>query len=80
MDSGGGVETVIESGLGVLTIWLLGSVESRTVGVKLSVPAWVGVPEMTPETGSTESPGGRVPEAIFHLNGCTPPVVLIRVL
>ena len=80
MDSGGGVETVIERGLGVVTIWLLGSDESRTVGVKLNVFACVGVPEITPETGSSESPGGRVPEAIVHLNGWTPPVVLMRVL
>lgn len=47
--------------------------ESESCTVKLSVPACVGVPEMTPVPALRVSPGGR-PLGILQVYGGTPPV------
>lgn len=49
--------------------------ESLTFTVKLDVPAFVGLPEMTPALEST-SPAGRLPLEIDHLYGDFPPLAV----
>ena len=51
-------------------------VESVTLMVKVNEPCAVGVPEIATELlelAEMESPPGRAPEAIDHVNGATPP-------
>ncbi len=49
---------------------------SVTRTVKLLVPVAVGVPEITPELGASDRPGGSVPEARDHVYGVVPPLAL----
>ena len=60
IDKAGGVGSVCDS-------------ESVTCGVKLNVPAVVGVPEIPPVAESKFSPGGIVPVTL-QVNGGVPPV------
>ena len=51
--------------------------ESVTLIVKLNVPCAVGVPEIRTEfvvLAPRDNPAGRLPDAIDHVNGATPPV------
>ena len=51
--------------------------ESVTLIVKLNVPCAVGVPEMSTEfvvLVPRDNPAGRLPDAMDHVNGATPPV------
>jgi hypothetical protein len=41
--------------------------ESATFTVKLDVPAAVGVPEITPVEGESESPAGNAPVNMLHV-------------
>jgi hypothetical protein len=51
--------------------------ESVTLIVKLNVPCAVGVPEIRTEfvvLAPRDNPVGRLPDAMDHVNGATPPV------
>jgi hypothetical protein len=51
--------------------------ESVTLIVKLNVPCAVGVPEIGTEfvvLAPRDNPAGRLPDAMDHVNGATPPV------
>jgi hypothetical protein len=41
--------------------------------LKLYVPREVGMPETTPEAGSSVKPGGRLPEVTLQVYGGMPP-------
>jgi hypothetical protein len=45
---------------------------SRTLAVKLELPALVGVPVMAPSELS-DSPAGKLPDAMLHAYGAVPP-------
>ena len=48
---------------------------SVTLALNGNVPDTVGVPEMIPPR-STVRPSGRLPDAIDHVHGSSPPVAL----
>ena len=69
------VLTTILSGPDVLEV----PVTSVTVMVKVEFPAVVGWPVMFTVSvvlGASESPAGKLPDAIVHANGGTPPVAV----
>src|SRR5271168_643968 len=49
-------------------------VESSSCSVKVDVPVRIGVPEITPATGSSVRPEGSCPFVMLHVNGGTPPL------
>ena len=51
----------------------VGEPESVTVTVALNVPPAVGVPEMDPLVGFSDSPPGSDPAVMLQVNGATPP-------
>lgn len=58
---------------GLLTAWAALSV-ARTV--KVYLPAFVGVPDSSPDVGFRFSPEGRVPDVWLHVSGPVPPVAV----
>jgi hypothetical protein len=50
------------------------AVESVTLAVKVSVPAVVGVPEITPVDAARLNPAGSVPALTLQLYGVVPPL------
>ena len=62
METGDG-ETWIESDADAVRV---GDPVSVARAVKENAPAAEGVPENTPVEGSSESPGGRLPETTLH--------------
>lgn len=60
--------------LNVLLAVCTGLPESVTFAVKPYVPLVVGVPEITPVEGLSESPGGKAPDEIDQVYGVVPPL------
>jgi len=54
---------------------LLPSFVSPTTAKNVTVPAWVGVPEITPADDSV-NPGGKDPDSRNHVYGGAPPVAV----
>jgi hypothetical protein len=50
--------------------------ESRTLTVKVNVPAICGTPDITPEFGFKLSPTGNEPVATLHVYGGLPPTAM----
>ena len=74
MVSAGGTTVMLR---GCVAVTELASV---TCTVKFVVPVPVGVPEMTPELETSESPAGRVPEETDQVYGVVPPMAARVVL
>jgi hypothetical protein len=53
-----------------------GVVSAVTRTLKLNSPVAWGVPEMRPVLSESETPGGRVPEAMLHVSGAPPPTAV----
>ncbi len=51
-----------------------GLAESVNRTVNRDVPAWLGVPEITPVDPCSDSPAGKLPEVRAHVYGEMPPV------
>src|SRR5689334_9985578 len=68
---GGGLTARFSAWLACAT----GDSESIAVTVKLTDPAAVGVPEITPPTES-DSPAGSDPDVTDHVSAPIPPIVL----
>lgn len=66
----GGFTTVIDNDGGVVSVR---ESESITCGVKLNVPAAVGVPDITPVEEAKVKPGGSVPVTL-QVKGAVPPL------
>ena len=63
--------TIIES---VVVAVAAGEAESVTVTLKLTVPAVVGVPVITPVALSVNPAGSALPVASAHVYGALPPL------
>jgi hypothetical protein len=57
-----------------IAIWAVGEFESVTLGVKLNVPAVVGLPEIVPVAAASVRPAGSAPELMLQLCGVVPPL------